>query len=64
MNSASMATNLLGRSVRLKQQPEGCRTCEGSITLVSIDAEGVHFLLLVDGHLITADSADEFTVLE
>lgn len=64
MNSASMATNLLGRPVRLKERPEGFNTDQGSIALVSIDGREVRFLLLVEGRLITVDSADKFTVLD
>jgi hypothetical protein len=64
MNSASMATNLLGRPVRLNERPPGCEGDTGSIVLVSIDGQGVHFLLLVEGRLIRADSAERFTVLD
>jgi len=64
MNSAAMATNLLGMPVRLKERPVGCRTDEGSITLVAIDQRGVHFLVLVDHTLIPIDSTDKFVVLD
>lgn len=64
MNSASMATNLLGRPVRLRRRPDGCASDEGSVALVMIDSQGFHFLILVDGRLITIDGLDEFTVLD
>jgi hypothetical protein len=64
MNSASMATNLLGRSVRLRERPVSCSTAEGSIALISIDDRGTHFLVLVDGQLISVESAEAFRVLD
>jgi hypothetical protein len=63
MNSASMATNLLGQSVRLRERPVGCESDEGTIALVAIDTRGVHFLILVGGRLVLVDSADQLTVL-
>jgi hypothetical protein len=64
MNSASMATNLLGRAIRLKERPAGCSTDLGSIALVLIDAAGLHFLLLVENKLIRAESTEHFLVLD
>ena len=64
MNSASMATNLLGRPVRFKERPKGCETDQGSIAPVSIDQQGVHFVILVGNALIQVDSPDKFLVLD
>jgi hypothetical protein len=64
MNSASMATNLLGRAVRLRERPPGCRSDEGSIPLVTIQRREVRFLILVDGRLVRVESADQFRVLD
>lgn len=64
MNSASMATNLLGRSIRLRERPVQCATDEGTICMVSIDDRGTHFLVLVDGRLLLIESCDEFVILD
>jgi hypothetical protein len=62
MNSASMATNLLGESVVLKDQPEGCSTNLGKIVLVSIDNKGIHFLIEVEGRLLRVDDPADITL--
>ncbi len=62
MNSASMATNLLGQSVRLRERPLECTTDRGTIVLVSIDDRGVHFLVQVEGRLIPVDSVEQLVV--
>lgn len=64
MNSAVMATNLLGRPVRLREPPPGCRSPEGEIVLVAMDQEGPHFLLLVEGRLVPVEGLDQFVVLD
>jgi hypothetical protein len=65
MNSASMATNLLGRSVRLARQPSGSATDRGTIALVSIDKDQkVHFLILVEGKLVPVEDAADLEVLD
>jgi hypothetical protein len=65
MNSATMATNLLGRPVRLKQRPEGFEVTEGQIALVSMDQRGVHFLVLLkDGRLVPVDHPNDLVVLD
>lgn len=64
MNSASMATNLLGRPVRLRERPVGCTTDEGSIAAVTINDQGFHFLILADHWLVPIDKPDELTVLD
>jgi hypothetical protein len=64
MNSASMATNLLGRPVRLRERPVGCATEEGSIAAVTIDDQGFHFLILIDGRLVSVEKPSDLTVLD
>jgi hypothetical protein len=59
-----MATNLLGRAVRLRETPAGCDSDRGYIALVSIDNQGVHFLIEVGGRLIPVDSCDKIVVLQ
>jgi hypothetical protein len=64
MNSAAMATNLLGRAVRLRDRPPGCETNEGTIALVTIQGSEVHFLVLVDGRLVWVENGDQVRVLD
>jgi hypothetical protein len=64
MNSASMATNLLGRAVRLAQRPAGCDTDEGSIVLVSIKGQEIQLLVLVAGRLVRVESVDQVRILD
>ncbi len=64
MNSATMATNLIGRPIRLRERPAGCSTDEGQIATVFIDSHGMHYVLLVDGRLLTVDDPAAFTVLD
>jgi hypothetical protein len=64
MNSSVMATNLLGRPVRLRERPASCATDTGSITMVWMDNRGIHFLVLLGGQLIAVDSAEQFLVLD
>jgi hypothetical protein len=64
MNSASMATNLLGRAVRLRDKPVGSESDRGYIVLVSIDSQGVHFLVEAGGRLILVESCDQMVVLQ
>jgi hypothetical protein len=59
-----MATNLLGRPVRLRQKPDGCSSAEGTIVLVSIDDDGVHLLVLVEKRLIPVADVDGVLVLD
>jgi hypothetical protein len=60
-----MATNLLGRPVRLKQRPEGFEVAEGQIALGSIEQSGFHFLILLkDGRLVPVDHPNDFIVLD
>jgi hypothetical protein len=64
MNSATLATNLIGRPVRLRERPAGCSTDTGQITTVYINSEGLHYILLVGGRLVTVADPAAFTVLD
>lgn len=64
MNSASMATNLLGRPVRLRERPVGCPTDQGAIAAVSLDEQGFHFLILIDGRLVFVEKPDDLRILD
>jgi hypothetical protein len=64
MNSATLATNLLGRPVRLRERPVGFDRDTGQIALIYIDSEGLHFLLLISGRLLRVDKAEQFVVLD
>jgi hypothetical protein len=63
-NNFSLATNLLGRRVRLRERPPGARRDTGRITTLYLDAEGLHYVILLEGRLIQVDDSDELTVLE
>ncbi len=64
MNSATMATNLIGRPIRLRERPADCATDTGQIATIFIDSGGMHYVLLVDGRLVTVDDPAAFTVLD
>jgi hypothetical protein len=64
MNNSSLATALLGRRARLHEPPNWARDPTGEIVLVYLDDRGMHYVLLVAGRLVQADSATQFTVLE
>jgi hypothetical protein len=64
MNSAAMATNLLGRAVRLRERPPGCKSDEGTIALVTIQGREVRFLVLVDGRLVWVEDGEQLRVLD
>jgi hypothetical protein len=59
-----MATNLLGRPVRLHEAPPGGQDAEGRIALVAIDEQGIHFLVAVDGRLVYVDRPEKLEVLD
>jgi hypothetical protein len=63
MNGTALATSLLGRRVRLTTQPAGAKPDEGVIVTVYLDAEGMHYVVLVGGRLRNVP-AEQFTVLE
>jgi hypothetical protein len=60
----SCGENLLGRSVRPKERPEGSGTDTGTIAVVPIDGRGVHFVVLVDGRVIPIKGCDQLTVVD
>jgi hypothetical protein len=64
MNSASMATNLLGRAVRLRDRPSDCPSDEGTIALVLIRGQEIHFLVLVEGRLVRVEGVEQLRVLD
>lgn len=63
MNSATLATNLLGRPVRLRERPVGADSEVGQIAMIYIDSAGLHFVLLVGDRLIQMERMDQFVVL-
>ena len=64
MNGAALVTSLLGRRVRLATAPAGTKADEGAIVTVCLDAEGMHYVVLVGGRLVNVAAADQLTVLE
>jgi hypothetical protein len=64
VNSSTIATNLLGRPIRLCERPAGCSTDTGEIATVFIDAGGVHYVLLVGGRLVQVEDPAAFVVLD
>jgi hypothetical protein len=63
MQHAALATNLLGRRVRLHQKPDGAPTATGEIATVYLDERGLHYVLLLGGRLVRAEDEGQFTVL-
>jgi hypothetical protein len=63
MNATCLATNLVGRRVRLSEPPAGTKTAEGVIVSVYLDAEGMHYVVLVDGRLVNVPNGSQLTVL-
>jgi hypothetical protein len=64
MNGTALATSLLGRRVRLAAPPAGTETDEGVIVTVYLDAEGMHYVVLVGGRLVGVAAADQLTILQ
>jgi hypothetical protein len=64
MNSATLATNLLGRPVRLRERLPGRTHDTGQIALIYIDSQGLHYVLLLGGELVPVDRPDQFRVLD
>jgi hypothetical protein len=64
MNSATLATNLLGRPVRLRERLPGRAADTGQIAMVYIDERGLHYVLLLGGELVQVDRPDQFRVLD
>jgi hypothetical protein len=63
MNATCLATNLLGRRVRLSEPPVGTTKVEGVIASVYLVAEGMHYVVLVDGRLVLVPDGSQLTVL-
>jgi hypothetical protein len=63
-NVFSLATNLLGRRVRLRERPQGAQSDTGRITTLYVDAEGLHYVVLVEGRLVHVENGNQLTVLE
>jgi hypothetical protein len=63
MHGTSLATSLLGRRVRLHTSPPETRTDEGVIVTVYMDAEGMHYVVLMDGRLVNVADGGQLTVL-
>jgi hypothetical protein len=63
MNSSTLATGLLGRSVRLHEPPPEGKGRTGQIVTVYADDHGMHYVLLVAGRLVEAD-ATHFMILD
>jgi hypothetical protein len=63
MNSSTLATGLLGRTVRLHEPPPEGRERTGQIVTVYADDQGMHYMILVAGRLVEADAA-RFTILD
>ncbi len=64
MSGTALATSLLGRRVRLAAAPAGQKAGEGAIVTVYLDAEGMHYVVLVDGRLVNVAAGDQLIVLE
>jgi hypothetical protein len=64
MNSATLATNLLGRPVRLRERPVGLDSDTGRTAMIYIDSGGLHYVLLVAGRLVQVDRPEQFEVLD
>ncbi len=63
MSGTTLATSLLGHRVRLASPPAGSSTDHGRIVTVYLDAEGMHYVVLVEGHLVNVPDGDQITVL-
>jgi hypothetical protein len=63
MNGTTLATSLLGHRVRLTSPPAGATAREGRIVTVYLDADGMHYVVLVEGHLVNVADGNQFTVL-
>ena len=63
MSGTVLATSLLGHRVRLASPPAGLSTDLGRIVTVYLDAEGMHYVVLVEGRLVNVADGDQFTVL-
>ncbi|HJT76161.1 MAG TPA: hypothetical protein VJ739_03075 [Gemmataceae bacterium] len=64
MKSSTLATNLVGRPVRLRERRPDCPADTGQIATIFIDEQGMHYVLLVGGRLVQVDDPAAFTVLD
>jgi hypothetical protein len=64
MNSATLATNLLGRPVCLRERLPGHAADTGQIAMIYLDGQGLHYVLLLAGDLVHVDRPDQFRVLD
>jgi hypothetical protein len=63
MSGTTLVTSLLGHPVRLASPPPGSSTDRGRIVTVYLDAEGMHYVVLVEGRLVNVADGDKLVVL-
>ena len=63
MSTTCLMTNLVGRRVRLTEPLAGTSTAEGVIVSVYLDAEGMHYIVLVGDRLVHVPDGSQLTVL-
>jgi hypothetical protein len=63
MSGTALVTSLLGHPARLHSPPPGSSTDRGRIATVYLDADGMHYVVLVAGRLVNVADGDQFTVL-
>jgi hypothetical protein len=63
MSGTTLATALLGHRVQLASPPPGLSTDRGRIVTVYLDAEGMHYVVLVEGRLVNVPDGNQLSVL-
>jgi hypothetical protein len=63
MSGTTLGTLLLGHRVRLASRPAGLSTDQGRIVTVYLDAEGTHYVVLVEGRPVNVADGGQLTVL-
>ena len=63
MYTTCLATILVGRRVRLSEPPAGTTKAAGVIVSVYLDAEGMHYVVLVGDRLVNVHDGPQLTVL-
>ncbi len=63
MSGTFLATSLLGHRVRLASPPADLSTDQGRIVTVYLDAEGMHYVVLVGGRLVDVADGGQLHVL-
>ena len=63
MSGSVLVTSLLGHRVGLASPPPGASTDRGRIVTVYLDAEGMHYVVLVEGRLVNVAGGDQLVVL-